>query len=76
MADEKRPKQYIKYSAAELNAVPSQHQMEQEMERLRSQYGLGSIPFGDLAQEYLMYRTLGPEAYIAKKRAESFRRPF
>lgn len=75
MADEKKPKQYIKYTAAELNAVPSQHQMEQEMERVRSQFGLGSIPVVDIASEYAMYRLLGPEAYVAKKRAEMVTNP-
>lgn len=64
-------KNYIKYTAAELAAVPSPHQMERELEQVWSAFGLGALVMLDMAAEYRLLKHHGVDAYVAHKRREA-----
>lgn len=70
MAEEKK-RQYIKYAAEELAAVPSPYQMERELEQVWSAHGLGPYVMVDMAEEYRLLRLLGEGGYVAQKRLEA-----
>lgn len=72
MPDEERPtKNYIRYTAEELAAVPSPYQMERELEKVCEEYGLGFSPLMNMEREYKLLKALGPAAYAAQRRLEA-----
>lgn len=68
MAEEKE-KRYIKYTAAELAAVPSPHQMEQELQQIWSTHRLGPFATVDVPAEYRLVVLLGVAGYVAHRKA-------
>jgi|GEM_PF-5355545 len=70
--DQERPKKnYIRYTAAELAAVPSPYQMERELQQVCDEYGLGTSPLMDVEREYKLLKALGPAGYAAQRRLEA-----
>lgn len=72
MSQEEKPKRnYIRYTAAELAAVPSPAQMERELQDVFQTFALGALAVGNLAFEYQRLQALGPAGYAAQKRLEA-----
>lgn len=71
MPDQGRPKKnYIRYSPEELAAVPTQYQMERELEQVCMEWGLNYSSLMNVEREHKLLKALGPAGYAAQRRLE------